>query len=484
MKTSKRLSRRGRHLACLIISAMIVSVLAGFPAYASGNADVEVSYIQNKVCFEEEWLTTNVVFKNNSGTSLSGVPIQIQIDGKTLSVSDYKIPKTVSIPANLKVTIPVTWYAGTVDGGTEKKVAFRASVIPPEELTDTGGENNIKTEVTLVRKYAPDFEVVSISPASYREFTSVNTVITVANNSKENYKGVTVTLSINGHSIQKKVDLPAGSKRNVLLTWDTPSAGTDVTISARINPANSPVESNTANNALSKKVTIASYNPAPYRSNDAIRIVPPPSPCTNNNVTWSEIRDNWQHEQVRTGTGHGTDAEGNPTSWPIYEWKWVNYPYEKTFNAKLNVEIIEVREVFGSGRDIVNPTEMKSGYGIEVTLATEFVTNYDRGDSIFGPQYVYAYFPEHEYTYWEEMESSSSPGSSKNTWKFRINPSSGLNRREHNIPVNFPDNESYTLYFKAVGASAGESGGMCDSLTSGIYINGNMYQDDTTGGSN
>lgn len=174
-----------------------------------------------------------------------------------------------------------------------------------------------------------------------------------------------------------------------------------------------------------------------------------------------------------------------PTSPPVTvdgvtTWTEDRTPAPKTFHARLDITVDEVREVYGdSSKDIINPVQMKSGYGVEVTVTTRVITDYDRPGSITGAAAVKATLPDGV----ELLECISPPGSQTNTWRFRINTQSGLNRREHYIPVAYPDNRYYTMTFQATGASAGGSGELTAAATYSIYIKGSMYDDDHTGGS-
>ncbi len=444
--------------------------------------DAGVKLISKKIFDEKTWVTTNIIFQNNSDINLVKVPIKIEKDG--VALTEPQVPSTINISKNSTFTVPVTWYTGELGNATEKKVSFTARI---NLAKDRVASNDVKQEYVTIRKDFPDLEIVKISPTAYKEHTRVNTVFTVRNNGSVNYTDtnkIMLNQTVNGQTVSKKIDLPAHSERNVLLAWDTPSAGTKVTISGIINPDNKPAEPDRTNNYKSVAVTISKDNPPSIINNDYIKIVPPPAPCTNNEITWSEIRDNWKYEHVYVGKGSKIDPKTNEViTWDIYEWKWINYPYKKTFHAKLNINVTEIREVYGNGKDRINPTSMKSGYGIEAIVKTSLETDYDRPTYTFGAQHMYVYLPEYQYTYWESMHNSEDAISLNNTWRFRINYDSGLNRREHYIPVQFPDDAYYVLYFKATGASAGESGDMDASTTRKIYINGNMYQDDTTGGS-
>lgn len=444
--------------------------------------DAGVRVIPKNDYEEKTWVTTRIVFENNSEVDLANIPIEITKDG--VKLTDSQVPQKITIAKKSTFTVPVTWYTGDLGNVTLKKVKFTARIILPN---DRYSSNNFKKTYMTVKKDLPDLEIVKISPSAYKENTRVNTIFTVRNNGGVNYTDsnrITLNQTVNGHTISKKIDLPAHSERNVLLAWTTPSAGTKVTISGVINPENKPAESDRSNNEKSISAVISKDNPPPYINNDYIRVVPPPAPCKNNTATWTETRDNWKYEYVYAGKGSKIDPKTKKeVTWNIYEWKWNNYPYSKTFHAKLSISVTEIREVYGNGKDKINPAAMKSGYGIETTVKTSFETDYDRSTFVFGAQHLYVYLPEYQYTFWESLQSSDEATLLNNTWRFRVNYDSGLNRREHYIPVQFPDNTNYILYFKATGAAAGESGDMDASTTRGIYINGSMYQDDATGGS-
>jgi len=153
---------------------------------------------------------------------------------------------------------------------------------------------------------------------------------------------------------------------------------------------------------------------------------------------------------------------------------WDGKPAE--FHAQLTAAVTEIREVYRNGKDKINPAQMKSGYGIEVTITTHFTTDYPGRAS--GAKEVKAVLPDGV----ELLEFTNAAGSNTNTWRFRINTKSGLNRREHYIPVEYPDDKNYTMTFYASGAYAGQSGELSAMAQRSIYIKGSMYEDDHTGG--
>ena len=171
-----------------------------------------------------------------------------------------------------------------------------------------------------------------------------------------------------------------------------------------------------------------------------------------------------------------TPTKPVPITTPDKTWTeiWDEKPTE--FHAHLTVSVDEVREVYGNGKDKINPTRMKSGYGVEVTITTQFTTDYP--GQVTGAKEVKAILPDGA----ELLECTNTAGSNTNTWRFRINTKSGLNRREHYIPVEYPDDKYYTMTFYASGAYAGQSGELSASAQRSIYIKGSMYEDDHTGG--
>jgi|LSQX01.3.fsa_nt_gb hypothetical protein len=435
--------------------------------------DLSVAYISDGDYNEKEFVTTKIEFKNTSDYDVHDIPIVIIIDGKM--IGSPQAPSTINIAANSSTVVPVTWYADPLQQNI-KMVNIVAKIKEKHGIVEDDYRNNTCSEVLIIKKNIPDFEVMSISPAVYKEKSRVVTYIKVRNNSSNDYvqdNKIELQININGASKTELIELPRNNIKTVPFTWTSPGYGTNVTITAEINPSHSPVETTYYNN---KKTTTATITREPISSvvNDVppVSIIKPPAGCTYDRREWSESRfDHWATRKVGTRTEIRIDPLTNEEvtyTYPIYE----DYAVYKTYNFYAALSISAS----------LSQSSMKSGYGFEATVTTNLTTNYDIPSKLAGPQDVYAYFPEHQFKIPISMDPAKSSTSFSNTWTFYVSEQSVLGRRAHYVPVWFPDNKYYTVQFIAKYAQS-PGGSLCSTTTKNILINGSMYEDDATGGS-
>lgn len=436
--------------------------------------DLAVSNITTGEYKEKEFITINIEFQNASKFDVQNVPIEIFVDGKKLT--SPQVPLSISMAANTSVAVPVVWYTGQLQTNS-KSIEIKAEIkILNGIIVEANYRNNKKTLSVIVKKSVPDFETLSISPNIYKENTRVVTVIMVRNNSSIDYvqdDKVELKISINGESKTQLIEMPRNSIKSIPFTWTTPAYGNTVTIKADINPSRKITETNYTNNIKSIPVTITRetvknvINDVPSGP-----IVSPPAGCTYDRREWSERRfDHWETVQVGTRTEVRYDPKTKEEvtyTYPIYEDVAVYRTYN--FYAALTISAS------------LSETAMKSGYGFEAKVTTKLTTNYDMPSKLVGPQDVYAYFPEHKYSIPISLDPAYSSTSFNNTWTFYINDQSVLGKCEHFVPVWFPDNKYYIVQFVAQYAQS-PGGALCATTTDRILINGNMYEDDATGGS-
>lgn len=435
--------------------------------------DLSVAYISDGDYNEKEFITTKIEFKNMSEYDVQDIPIEILIDGK--KIGSPQAPSTISLTANSSTVVPVTWYAEPLQQSS-KTVNVEARIKQKDGIVEVDYRNNIRSAQVYIKKNVPDFEVMSISPAVYKEKSRVVTLIKVRNNSNIDYvqnDKIELKIDINGSSKIELIELPRNNIKTVPFTWTSPAYGTNVAITAEINPSHKPSETTYANNKKSLNATITRELVSNIVDDvPPVPIIPPPAGCTYDRRDWSESRfDHWATRKVGTRTEIRYDPVTKKEvtyTYPIYE----DYAVYKTYNFYATLSISAS----------LSQSSMKSGYGFEATVTTSLTTNYDMPSKLTGPQDVYAYFPEHQYKISTSMDSTNSSTSFSNTWRFYVNEQSVLGKRAHYVPVWFPDNKYYTVQFIAQYAQS-PGGSLCATTTGRIMINGSMYEDDTTGGS-
>lgn len=429
------------------------------------DVNLKVNDATPKTYKEKVSVTTHVTFTNDSDFDLQDIPAKITIEG-VRSVTETK----VSIKAHGTVDVPVVWTTPEVPSEHEiLKLNLTAIINESQDISETNYEDNKKVIVLEVKKEIPDLEVVSITPTNYKEGTRVISLVTVRNNSSKDFEGdnkIDLKFSLNSSNKTDMIDLGSHSERALPYTWNTPVADSKVTITAEINPDRSIVESNYTNNKKSIKAVINKEEKI-NTFDDVVAIIPPPTPCTNARKEWTESRfDHW----ASSSWSHSvTNSDGTTSSCTHTSYYAVYKDYN--FYAQLNITSSST------------PTGMKSGYGFRVAVTTALDTDYDFPSKIVGPQRLYAYFPEHQYTVPIELEATSTAGSLNNTWHFYLNDDSVLGNveeaKEHYIPVWFPDKTDYIVQFWAKDATS-PGGGLCAATKNSIYIDGNLYEDDTT----
>ena len=281
----------------------------------------------------------------------------------------------------------------------------------------SGGGGSSNPSVT------PDLTVTNITPSSYRGNSTVISTVTVQGLQAASVNGVEVRFDAGGAMQSKTINVPANSKATVTFTWTAPSSG-PVTLTATVNPAQTVTETDYSNNSYSRSVSIQPPFIDAIEQPTPVPIPARPGGENNDYVTWEETEN------------------GVTTSY------WARL----TLTAMPSV------------------SQLKSGYGFGVTVSANVSTNYHTS---FAPSQVVMFIPERGYN--EVVRLVNSGG----TWTLPVSPYSPIGAQKWYVPVWFPDATMYSANVTAVGAST-PGGELTATIPVSIYINSNMYTDDST----
>ena len=400
--------------------------------------DVWVNISSPPVVQEQESFSFTVYFANSSDKALSGVDLNVTINGK--AVSD--VPSTANFKPYEKKAYLVTSVAG------EKGVPLRllARVAPPEGYIDIFPGNNEAFADVMVLARPYDLETQRITPDRYKENQSVITTIKVSNSGSQDFtpgQNVTVLFQIPELSVSKRMDAIVMQKDSwnvVSLRWDTPNvqADKDITLVAVINPDGTlNNESTRDNNTYTQKAVIMNVV---YEQPEESRVLPtPPKRQEQSKVTW------WEQRYV-----------GGQFVW-------------KEFYAELIVSAVLDYSTKDRGY-------LKSGYGYSIRVTASVNTNYDKSELITAPQTAEVYLPEYRY------ETAIPLIRDGEAFVFKENPASPFKYRKQYIPLWFPDNKDYIVQL-LVGDVHTPGGTLTKWVTGGeikIKVVDSMYDDDIT----
>lgn len=402
--------------------------------------DVWVNLSSPPLVYEREEYTFTVYYANSTDKALSGVGLNVTINGNTVPT----VPVTANFKAYEKKSFLVTGTAG------EKGVLIKlsAQVSPPTGFRDINpGNNQVSAEViVLERPY--DLDVQRITPDRYKENQSVVTTIKVSNKGSLDFtpgQNVTVLLQIPELSLSKRMDAVVMEKETwnvVSIRWDTPNVQADksITLIAIINPERSlKNESTTENNAYTQKAVIQNVT---YEEPKESKALPaPPQRSEQPKVTWWEQR-----------------YEGGHFVW-------------RQFYAELKVSAVLDYDTKAKGY-------LKSGYGYSIRVTATVSTNYDRPELITAPQTAEVYLPEYRY------ETAIPLVKEGGYFIFKENPASPFRYRKQYIPVWFTDNRDYIMQLLVTDVNT-PGGTLSRWITGGelkIHVVDSMYSDDVTTG--
>ncbi len=313
--------------------------------------------------------------------------------------------------------------------------------------------------------------------AVYRIDTDVITSTTLSTTDEINNDATaTVTFSMGGSSYQMTgVVMPKDGSQLVWVKWHTPSVPCEITINI------SADKGSLATTTIRAYVVDLNENPPPDpMADDRYDGYSRPALPAGQDVTglsWGVWRCWWHANWVWVpdwdweSGDHDAGCPAGCTS-DHGEWKdkgWYDYAWDG-YSASLSASMQIVPD---EKNPTASGTDMKSGYGINMTASARMLSSAPSGH-ITQVQTCVAYFPEFQYTdYWRLLERTS-PGYSA-VFQFRENEYSTYNRRTHFTPVWFPDG-NYTVYAQVMDAWT-PAGMLRIHLNDTVMIHGNLFSD-------
>lgn len=404
--------------------------------------DVWTNLSSPPIVYEQEEYSFTVYFANSTDKELSGVRMNVSINGNMVS--------TVPSQADLKAFEKKLFLVKAIAGEKGANIHLSAQITPPAEYMDTNPGNNLVTAEVMVVQRPYDLDVQRITPDQYKEHQTVITTIKVSNKGSQDFtpgKQVIVLLQIPELALSERVDavvMEQDTWNVVSVKWDTPSVQADknITLIATINPDRTlSNESSTVNNTYTQQAVIKNVT---YDESEESRSIPaPPQRSDQSKVMWWEQR--YENGQ----------------------FVWRQFYAELKVTASLDY-------------DTKTKGYLKSGYGFSINVTTTVDTNYDRPELITIPQTAEVYLPQYRY---EKAIPLMANGT--NNFTFRENPSSPFKYKKQYMPVWFPDNKDYIMQLLVTDVHT-PGGTLSRWLTGGelkIKVVDSMYSDDvTTGG--
>lgn len=404
--------------------------------------DVWTNLSSPPIVYEQEEYSLTVYYANSTDKELSGVRLNVSINGTTVSA--------VPSQADFKAFEKKSFIVKATAGGKGSNIHLSANITPPAEYMDINPGNNLVTAEVMVVQRPYDLDVQRITPDQYKEHQTVITTIKVSNKGSEDFtpgKQVIVLLQIPELAISERVDavvMEQDTWNVVSVKWDTPSVQADknITLIAIINPDRTlSNESSTENNTYTQRAVIKNVNNDVPEESRSITV--PPQRTDQPKATWWEQR--YENGQ--------------------FVWR--------QFYVELKVTATLDYETKAKGY-------LKSGYGFSIKVITTVDTNYDKPELITKPQTAEVYLPEYQYRTAIPLEMDG-----ENRYTFRENPNSPYRYKKHYIPVWFPDNRDYIIQLLVTDVHT-PGGTLSKWISRGdlkIRVVDSMYSDDiTTGG--
>jgi hypothetical protein len=273
--------------------------------------------------------------------------------------------------------------------------------------------------------------------------------------------------------------IPEGESQVVWCKWTTPATEQTVAITASAN------KGYLSENRVTAKIVDLGKNPPPDPKaddrNDDFRAVSAPVSAQNTSarwtVWWARWHPFWVWIPVWDWCDHSyTDSEGNSVS----DGHWVDNGYwedQGWYDFFTNIYTASLTASSAITPDTKVPTArgntMKSGYGVNNTVTSSFISNAPAGH-VTGAQNAVSYFPEFGYaTYWRLLDLTARGYSSR--LEFKRNPFSTYGERAHFTPVWYP-NGTYSVYTWLM--DAWTPGGMLSmNLNGGVTVQGSVFDD-------
>ncbi|MCG8540166.1 MAG: hypothetical protein MJA82_09525 [Clostridia bacterium] len=319
-------------------------------------------------------------------------------------------------------------------------------------MLKANGNNTIENDTTYDKEYRVDTEVIT----SVRVYAK-NGRITPDDKAY-------IKFNANKQTTTKSVTIPSGGSQLVFIKWQTPSTPQDVNIKVSVTGNSSAkINGRTRSKTITAKIVDLEEKvpPPPNPTANDIKprgyVVPKlPNKSQKNSATWGKWDCYWKPNVVYVSDGQGGGDWIDQGDWE-YEYK----AYSLSFTGTMTVN-----------PDTKVPTaiakEMKSGYGINVKVATSMRLDAPTSH-VTGVQNVLTYYPEFNYQeYLRLMEKTSG-------FELKNNEYSTYNSRVHFTPLWFPDGE-YSVYGQVIDLWTPD-GMLSINVDDSVNIQGNLYQD-------
>ena len=305
----------------------------------------------------------------------------------------------------------------------------------------------------------PELPEVTVADYEYRINTDVITSVTVRGGQSDPDHPVSVSFTIGGEPYNVgTIYYPAGDSQLAWVRWRTPSTPQTMTIRVSVSGGGSASQG-TITASIVDLSNNDPPNPVADDRNDSYSAAAVPNKAQKTSASWGVWRPWWYAYWV----WHGSDEDGYWCDHGWWEFDWLSY--NASLSAAMNV-VPDAKAPTASGKT------MKSGYGVNQTVAANISTN--QSSAVTDAQTAVTYFPEWRYeTYWRQLERTQSGYSSK--FEFKSNKYSTYKRRTHFTPIWFPDG-SYTPYTWLIDCWT-PAGMLSMNLTDSVTIRGSLWDD-------
>lgn len=350
--------------------------------------------------------------------------------------------------------LPLAMFLETADLGYP---AWDGSTTTPASNTDI--ISSLGLGIIRFKDAGPEPPVVNTNDYEYRINTEVITSVTVRGGQADPDHPVTVRFTIGGQTYTVSgVYYPEGDSQLVWVRWTTPAIPQTMTIHVSVSGGGSASKGT----IIAKIVDLGGNdppNPVADDRNNSYSRASVPNMVQKTSASWGIWRPWWHAYWV----WHGSEEDGYWCDHGWWEFDWDSY------RASLSAFMSIVP-------DAKNPTAfskiMKSGYGINQTVAANVSTN--QSSAVTDAQNAVTYFPEFQYkTYWRLLERTSRGYSSK--FEFASNKYSTYKRRTHFTPIWMPDG-NYTPYTWLIDCWTPD-GMLSMNLTDSVNIQGSLWDD-------
>ena len=408
-------------------------VLHGYSLKPQDNLSINNLVSINDSAKKGEMHKISVELGNTCNKDIDNVDLRLYGFDKLLDTKKVLI-KNTGTTTELEYTVPVGYSFDNCNLRAELNMNERVI----EEITY---DDNVKSiEVPLTGEV--DLEVVEIEKTTFYPGITSPIRVKVRNNSDKSFKNIGFLLEVNNQIAESKpINLGANKEGYISFRLNTPRQNCEFTLKATINYDKAIQEINYENNVKEVKCNVK-YNM-------------PPEECEER-IEWVETR--FSHYETHEETWIDDDGNTCTNKIKIPVFKDVDFYAEMILKAE------------------VEPETIKSGYGIEINIETDIKHNYDKPATITGAQRVIAYFPDGSDPV--ELIPDNDKKNHWNTWKLPVNQESVLKKRNHYIPVNWPDGD-YMITIKAFESST-PGGKPCMVEKINVNVKGHMYMDDVT----